>query len=151
MTAAPAEWNPYADGTSGHQQGASRAAEPERRSRMTRVLDLVQASGSRGLTWREVQDRLPGLHHGQVTSPLSNLHRSGALALLNERRERCGVYVANEPRFIQGRDTVAHRSFRKPKEVTREQINDVITAWMDATQENEAHLVERIYALVNGK
>jgi hypothetical protein len=110
-------WQPYSgDQGSGHQGGASRDAEQERRSRLDQALIDVSRAGSHGLTWREYASK-HGLHHGQASSALSNLHRCGLIAKLRDRRFRCGVYVV--PNCIEGRETVPFRPNRAWAEVER--------------------------------
>jgi hypothetical protein len=92
---------PYA-GTSGHAGGgpSRERAERDDRSgattvRQQAVLDDLRRRGADGATWNELGERL-GLHHGQVSSALSNLHRDGQLVRLTERRRRSSVYVLPE-------------------------------------------------------
>jgi hypothetical protein len=99
--------NPYADGTTGQQGDTSRDAEPWRAQRIPLVFRLVTAAGPHGITSREAEARL-NLGHGTVSGALSNLHRSGTITRLRERRDRHGVYVL--PEHTQDRDTVPHRS-----------------------------------------
>jgi len=100
-------WTPYADGTSGHQGATSKAAEPGRRARIEDALIAVARSGRRGLTWKEYAES-HGLHHGQASGALSNLHRSGSIFRLKESRGGSGVYVTEDSIF--GRDTIPYRS-----------------------------------------
>lgn len=55
-----------------------------------------------GMTWRELAEAT-GMHHGQASGVLSNLHHDGRVLRLTLTRERCGVYVL--PEFIAGRQT----------------------------------------------
>ena len=96
-------------GTSGHTaSGASeaRARREDRDGTTTRrqqeVLDALTDAGRRGATWVDLGDRL-GYHHGQVSAPLSNLHRVGIICRLVERRDRSSVYVL--PEHVNGRET----------------------------------------------
>lgn len=103
-------WQPYADGTSGHQGEASEDSEPKRRGNIPVALTLVKQKGPLGLTWKELGD-LTGWHHGQASGALSNLHRTGDLTRLKQRRNGCGIYVV--PAYVNGRDEVPHRSNRR--------------------------------------
>lgn len=111
----PEGWTPYGDGTSGHQGTTSEAAEPDRRRRIDVALQAVRQAGRRGLTWRELAER-EGWHHGQASSALSNLHRTGLAVRLSEARERCGVYVT--PENIEDRPYRAHRSATRASAAT---------------------------------
>lgn len=143
-------FTPYADGTSGHQGHASEAAEPSRRQWQPKVRALLLQYGSYGATMREACDVLHGTHQS-VSSALSSLHKAGVITRLTQTRDRCGVYVIDEPRFTQGRTTIPHRANKSRKEITHAQIETVVDAWMAAPGEHETHLIDRIYALVNGK
>ena len=46
-----------------------------------------------GLTWGEVQMKLPELHHGQISGSLSVLHKAGDLFQLKPKRGRSHPYV----------------------------------------------------------
>lgn len=57
------------------------------------VLDAVKGSGTHGMTWRELADWL-GLHHGQASGALSNLHKKELVFVLRDvTRDKCSVYV----------------------------------------------------------
>lgn len=104
-------WYPYShDQQSGHQEEASRAAEPHRKALIPEVLNLVARSGKTGVTWVEVAEQ-KHFHHGQSSGALSNLHRVGRIVRLKERRGRCGVYVL--PVYVDGRETVPHKSNKR--------------------------------------
>lgn len=66
------------DGTAGFRQRA--------------VLSLIQACGTHGLTVVDVRNRLD-FHHGQASAALTALHKGGRILRLEERRDRCQVYV----------------------------------------------------------
>lgn len=70
-----------------------------------RVLDLAFTWGTYGVTVAEVRERLD-MHHGQASSALSLLHQEGRLRRLEERRERCSVYVV--PGSVHDRPTVPY-------------------------------------------
>jgi hypothetical protein len=103
-------WRPYADGTSGQQGEASTAAEPSRRLQLGPALAAVKRAGPKGITWTELA-WLAHTHHGQASGALSNLHRSGLILRLAERRGRCGIYVT--PDNVADRPTVPHRSNKR--------------------------------------
>lgn len=141
------EWLPYGDGTSGHQGDTSKAAEPSRRRFIDLALEDVREAGSRGVTWRELAATY-GIHHGQASSALSNLHRSGAIVRLAETRDRCGVYVT--PGNVYERPWRAYRA-RKPA-LTEEDVRNAVYDWTVAEGLNFAHpsigrLVERLEAM----
>ena len=144
----PTEWTLYADGTSGHQEGTSKAAEPTRRRLLPSVLEDLRRAGPDGLTWRDLA-AMHGMHHGQASSALSNLHRSGAAVRLQETRERCGVYVT--PGNTRGRPTVAYR--RQSRGLTKEQVRNAVYDWTIAEGLNFSHpsihrLVDRLEGML---
>lgn len=73
-----------------------------------REKDTIWLLGTRrgnGLTVKELRD-LTGMHHGQASSVLSTLHKVGRVDRLNERRDRCLVYVLHG--FAGERETQPH-------------------------------------------
>jgi hypothetical protein len=60
--------------------------------RQVRVMRMLDESGSRGMTYREVCEAT-GWHHGQASGALSVLHKEGWISRLSETRGRCKVYV----------------------------------------------------------
>ena len=123
MSATPEGWEPYADGTSGHQGDTSADAEPYRRFHIDVAHRMVARAGTRGITWKELGREL-GLHHGQASGALSNLHRSDLIVRLIDRRERCGVYVL--PMYANGRETVSHRSNKTRPPEAAERIEELV-------------------------
>lgn len=104
---------PYADAETGRTSGWSgsdTSAERAHRQdtdgttvkRQAQALGLLWSRGARGVTWAEVSDYF-GWHHGTSSGMLSNLHKAGKIARLEERRNRCKVYVL--PDFVMGRTT----------------------------------------------
>jgi hypothetical protein len=118
---------PYA-GTSGHS-GTDTSPERARQEdstgitglRQRRTLRLVQAAGLGGVTWREVAD-VTGLHHGQVSGALTNLHHAGHIVRLADRRGRCKVYV--HPDYVGGRTTEAYRRRGAPGPLDAEVLRE---------------------------
>lgn len=74
-----------------------------------------------GLTWRELATTL-NLHHGQVSAVLSVLHKTGQIARLSDRRNRCSVYVL--PNFIEDRTTENHGNVKVNRKI--QAINDLV-------------------------
>lgn len=109
----PDGWTPYSDGTSGHQGDASLDGEHARRAKLARTLSMVRKTGSAGLTVAELRGAT-GWHHGMASSALSNLHRSGLVQRLVERRGGCGIYVCTE--HVDGREYRSQRSAAKRDE-----------------------------------
>jgi len=89
---------PYG-GTSGHSGsetskeralGSDRSGQTARRQ--AQALKLLDEQKSFGITWKELSD-MTGLHHGNSSGVLSVLHKTGRIARLREKRNRCKVYV----------------------------------------------------------
>lgn len=93
-------------GWSGTDTSHHRAREEDsdgtttRRQRIT--LSALEAAGPVGLTWKELGSHV-GWHHGQASGVLSILHMAARIARLQEKRDRCRVYVL--PAYVQDRDT----------------------------------------------
>lgn len=139
-------WTPYQDGTSGHQGAASADAEPVRRRVIDLAYDEVLSTGTHGLTWRELASRW-GCHHGIASAALSNLHRSGSIARLGQRRERCGVYVTTSN--VQGRAVEPHRSNKRPHTPSKTEIRDLVADWLNGPGDVD-NLTDRLMALIAG-
>lgn len=96
----------YTSGHSGSEASRERAVHEDSTGvtakRQALVLDLVQTGGPLGLTVRVLRD-VADLHHGQASSALSNLHKAGRIARLQEKRMGCHVYVT--PENVNGRPT----------------------------------------------
>lgn len=80
--------------------------------RQKRLLTYLAVCGAHGATWKDLSFAT-SWHHGQASGALSVLHKTGHIARLTERRDRCAVYVL--PQFVQGRETAEHG--RKAREV----------------------------------
>jgi hypothetical protein len=97
-------------GWSGSETSHERAVEERDSGRLTRrltaVLEMARMSGVRGVTVKEVREE-KNLHHGKASAVLSVLHQRGELVRLQERRDRCQVYVL--PRYRLDRDESEHR------------------------------------------
>ena len=107
-------------GWSGTDTSRQRARDADGTGKTARrqhlILAVLSARGQTGATWREVLDAIsdadPSVHHGSVSGALSNLHRDGRVALLNETRpsQRSKVYVL--PEHVAGRTAIEPRSNR---------------------------------------
>ena len=92
---------PYA-GTSGHS-GSDSSEERARREdrdgttkyRQSSTLNFLRWRNVRGSTWKELADHF-NWHHGQSSGVLSTLPKAGLIARLDERRDRCAIYVLPE-------------------------------------------------------
>lgn len=99
---------PYAgsSGWSGSDTSYERAREADSTGATGRnqaeALRLLDRAGREGLTYQEL-GALTSWHHGQSSGVLSVLHKTGHIARLTEKRDRCKVYVA--PRWVDDRPT----------------------------------------------
>ncbi|NDB58602.1 hypothetical protein EB001_09165 [bacterium] len=97
---------PYAgtSGWSGSDTSKERAIREDKDGttslRQSQTLVHVRHQLERGLTWKELAE-IQNWHHGQASGALSVLHKAGLISRLNERRNKCAVYVANE--HVKGR------------------------------------------------
>ena len=102
---------PYA-GSSGHsgtQTSKDRADRDDRdgtTSKRQKQAILLMGWAHNGLTWKEFAEA-ERLHHGQASAVLSNLHKAGKIARLEEKRDRCHVYVM--PEQVNGRPLSPYR------------------------------------------
>ena len=70
--------------------------------RQQAVMRELRNAGTYGAIWRDIALALD-IHHGQASAALSVLHREGLIARLDEKRNKCSVYVL--PEFVNGRST----------------------------------------------
>jgi hypothetical protein len=105
MSEQPALTYAGTSGWSGTDTSEERARREDSSGKTLHVQSIVMAHVSRqgmdGRTVAELRRALPQMHHGSISSALTNLHRAGMLACLTEKRERCHVYV--RPEFVNGR------------------------------------------------
>lgn len=66
------------------------ASTGEATARARAVLAHLEANPD-GLTWKQLGTAM-NLHHGQISGALSNLHKAGAVFMLNKQRDRCHPY-----------------------------------------------------------
>jgi hypothetical protein len=89
------------------------------------VLNSLAERGKRGMTVSDFRHIYPNLHHGQVSSALSALHLRGHIAMLEEKRNRCHVYVLNT--YVNSRNTVARRTNRPKTKIVVEETSETFT------------------------
>lgn len=108
---------PYAgsSGWSGTETSKNRADDSDKSGltgrRQLAVIDYLDASGSQGLTWKELSD-MTGWHHGTASGVLSVLHKADKISRLKATRNRCAIYVSNW--HVYGR-TVSQLKIKKCK------------------------------------
>lgn len=100
-------------GFSGTDTSREQATDTVRINRsQNAVLESLSMAKARGMTVAELRQWHPTLHHGQLSSALTNLHRDGRVARLTEKRGRAKVYVLSD--MVQGR-TVEQPSVPRSK------------------------------------
>ncbi len=60
--------------------------------RQQAILTYLEGAGTKGMTWKQLSNLL-GLHHGQVSGALSNMHKCGVVFMMRQQRDRCHPYV----------------------------------------------------------
>lgn len=134
----------YADQTTG---SVDRPASRERAHREAndgtaadRALQILNTLAHEpfGLTWGEVADRL-GLHHGQASGALSNLHKTGRVFMLRTKRGKAHPYVHSHFRDAYPEtdryDTPAQTHAGKVRELERQ-----IAAALEADYRRGRHI-----------
>lgn len=122
---------PYDGGTSSGHSGSDASRErSERRDAdgstqhiQQTLLAMARERTMTGLTVAEARGILDA-HHGTVSGALSVLHKDGQLARLQQKRDRCHVYVL--PEYVEGRET-------RPQGRTRETAGGRLNASERAT------------------
>jgi hypothetical protein len=89
----------WAGSDASHERARREAADGTSRDRQDKTLRLVSRSARHGLTVAELREAT-GWHHGQASSVLSTLHKEGFIARLQEKRERCHIYML--PVYVSG-------------------------------------------------
>lgn len=119
--------------------------------RQRAILRHLAAYGETGVTYFELGQRM-GMHHGQSSGALSNLHKGGAIARLVERRHGCHVYVL--PEFVGERATQPPGRVARPglgpvaAEMARI-LNDIVArGWVDTDNMRDANRIVGEYARI---
>lgn len=137
----------YSDGTTGSvDRPASRerayreADDGTAADRALSILNLLTREPL-GLTWGEVADRLH-LHHGQASGALSNLHKTGRVFMLREKRGKAHPYVHSQYRDAypetERYDTPAQTQAGKIRDLERQ-----IAAALEADYRRGIHIADR--------
>lgn len=128
---------PYPDRRAGRSSGWSGSDTSRERAerddatgvtseRQRFVLSLLGNRGPAGLTWHELAEST-GMHHGQASGVLSNLHQGGRVARLSDRRGRCHPYVL--PEYVQGRETQPYGGKRPSTPAPATSLSPEAIAW----------------------
>ena len=104
--------------------------------RLAVVLDEVYREGNYGITWKEAGDRL-GLHHGQVSSALTNLHRLGLVFAVRQQRNRCHIYVHARHRAMYASEDVFDEPVRTQAATRRAALEALAAAVEDYLNSND--------------
>ncbi len=102
----------YAANTESKDRASKRVRSGRAAAIQKSVWDLLTAAGKGGVTYTEVMTIL-GLESNQANPPLSNLHKDGRIAKLDEKRDGSGIYVHLE--FVDNRKTVPHGGMDQEK------------------------------------
>lgn len=87
----------WTEGHSGTETSKSRARDDQAtgrgKARQALLLAHLDHLGRWGATIGELRNEFPDLHHGQISSALSNLDRDGKVVMLAAERGKSHVYV----------------------------------------------------------
>lgn len=87
-------------GTTGHSGTDTSRAQaddlPKHGRAQAWVLRSAANLGAQGVTIVDLRSWFSEMHHGTLSSALTNLHRDGRLARLVDKRDRCHIYVLPE-------------------------------------------------------
>lgn len=127
-----------------HERAKTEARNGTLQQRQQEVLNMVARKRFAGATWREVSSTL-GLHHGQASGALSNLHKGGRVVRLTQKRGKCAIYVY--PEYVEGR-SVAPYGRRTP--ASPEVGTDVQSAYQKGLRDGEQRALDDLQVfLVN--
>jgi len=82
------------------ERAVREAGDGTKKRRELQTLALLRSKGTYGMTVKELREEAR-MHHGQASSVLSTLHKAQRILRLEERRDRCHVYVY--PPYSMGR------------------------------------------------
>jgi DNA-binding MarR family transcriptional regulator len=111
-------------------------------SRQQKTLTMLSILGRRGITARNLSE-WTGLHRGTTSGILSNLHKAGRVARLQERRDGCLVYVL--PEHVNGREVgqyTPNLSARVLKDVLRGIDRNLEKGNIDAARKRIASVLD---------
>ncbi len=97
----------WAGSDTSRERAVREATDGTASARQRYALDEITASRGEGMTWKDLAD-VTGWHHGQASGVLSVLHKTGALARLAVRRDKCLIYV--HPLYVNDRPLSPQRS-----------------------------------------
>lgn len=120
--------------------------------RQAQILDLLDDAGFCGLTWNDCGTLL-GLHHGQISGALSNLHGCGQVFALREVRDRSHPYVHTKYRDRWDADARYDEPVRtrnsKERELQAQLLEAVREAISDEWSETKINIVTAIVSMMN--
>ena len=120
--------------------------------RQAQILDLLDDAGFCGLTWNDCGSLL-GLHHGQISGALSNLHGCGQVFALREVRDRSHPYVHIKYRDRWDADARYDEPVRtrnsKERELQAQLLEAVREAISDEWSETKINIVTAIVSMMN--
>lgn len=121
---------PYV-GSSGHAGSQASRERADRQDmdgttseRQKETLRYLMWRRGDGATWHELAAHL-GVHHGASSALLSVLHKGGLIYRLQDKRDRCHVYVL--PQYLHGR---AHDPFQN--RVSRTVLTEAIDSALNS-------------------
>ena len=141
----------YVERPASRERAEQEAADGTLSARQTAVLAALHECGVGGATWREIGTRL-GLHHGQVSGCLSNLHTAGKVTMLRRTANRCHIYVHADYKYAFGLDERWDQPARTKTGTNRERLEHlrhvcqqaVVDGW---TYDNRQQIVDALRAL----
>lgn len=120
--------------------------------RQSQVLELLDDAGFCGLTWQACGDLL-GLHHGQISGALSNLHGCGQVFALREVRDRSHPYVHIKYRDRWDADARYDAPVRtrnsKQRELQAQLLEAVREAMNDGWSQTKINIVTAVVAMMD--
>jgi len=100
-------------------------------ARQASILQMLEWAGASGCTWKVLGNDL-GLHHGQVSGALTNMHAAGVVFMLRQTTDRCHRYVHAKYRSYFTDDEVYDRPAKTRSGQRRELLDGLLAACRDA-------------------
>lgn len=103
--------------------------------RQNQVLQVLDEAGADGLTWH-VCGEILGLHHGQISGALSNLHGCGEVFTLNQLLKGCHPYVHRKYRSDWAPEERCDEPVKTVSTKKRELQDQLLSAIQEAINNN---------------
>lgn len=119
----------YVERPASKQRAQREARDGTLSKRQQSISVLLIDAGKDGMTWKQIAEQL-GLHHGQASGALSNMHKAGVIFMLRQQRDRCHPYVHKA--YVKWWDD--SKRFDEPAKTRAGERNDLVEQLLEALE-----------------